>query len=774
MVADFKPVILRVTVEISADRSETIQVHEGDEAEPLALQFIAEQGLGDSLIGPLTAHIQKNLDQIKTSKPEQVASNAATRPPRAVAAPKRSVGTPRKTGSAPRTPQSRGSASSTRTASQGPFSYRGPTTERPKSRDGPRSARERRDDDREAMSGEMGRTPSASSGVKDFGSTSSHNALSERSADGVFEKLYQDAARKKFKVEHLRHRLERDEEDHHQSTSMTHAPGSMRCAAWSRNSDDAGSLGERLYQDAIQKQLKQKHVQIQREHKEREEHETATFRPDLQASQRGCQGVARSMQDYCGIKTKAKIEQMRRAKERKSMDGCTFKPAIDPKSEKLMSQRIARLKITGNLYDHLYDDAQRRQDRMVENATRLPSGTTFAPDIGVDHFRPPNDDTREDFINRLAYSKSCSDKWLSLQREQRQRESVPHRPQTGRPPLFDRNPERLPIGDFLYEVGKDVKALQTQMHRTVDAKMANEISASKVSETSRQLFEEKKRRKYETLFRTLTTKDADNLLRASTISTEGLAPEMLEFLKNLVSFLQETGESLELEPFCAALDYQRDHCGRPTAHLFVEKASKRTSERFRKERQEYETFTPRTNSVSNKIAARHRPRSALPVYEQLIREKEGWEQRREEERLMKEERDMHQCTFQPNAKVHCNGELSPGRALNGGEVRHTRSDPQIAGIRSSSAPRISNQQALLPHQDVKRPAGHVDAIVEGTEACAARLNAFHAQIDQAEQAVQRCKLAVQKAKDTVAEVNHHSTAPLTPFDPPERNTKYAK
>merc|ERR1719161_2311799 len=168
-----------------------------------------------------------------------------------------------------------------------------------------------------------------------------------------------------------------------------------------------------------------------------------------------------------------------------------------------MTQRITRLKITGNLHDHLYDDAQRRQERQVEMNNRLPQGVTFAPDIGVDHYRPPNDDTHEDFLNRLAYSKSFSDKWLSMQREQKERESVSHRPQTGRPPLFDRNPEKLPIGHFLHEVGKDVRALQSQICRAVEEKTTSASHTSKVGENSKQLFEDTKRRKYEWLFQQL-------------------------------------------------------------------------------------------------------------------------------------------------------------------------------------------------------------------------------------------------------------------------------
>merc|ERR1719409_323289 len=108
-----------------------------------------------------------------------------------------------------------------------------------------------------------------------------------------------------------------------------------------------------------------------------------------------------------------------------------------------MNQRIQRLKITGSLYDHLYEDAQRRQERQIEYGRSLPPGVTFQPDIGVDHTRPPNDDNKEDFVNRLAYSKCYSEKWLSMRRQQQEasqesRSQPDFHPQTGRAPTFDR------------------------------------------------------------------------------------------------------------------------------------------------------------------------------------------------------------------------------------------------------------------------------------------------------------------------------------------------
>merc|ERR1719399_1219193 len=56
-----------------------------------------------------------------------------------------------------------------------------------------------------------------------------------------------------------------------------------------------------------------------------------------------------------------------------------------------MARRIQRLKITGTLHDHLYEDAKRREERYIEYANLVSPDVTFQPDIGVDKFRPPTD-----------------------------------------------------------------------------------------------------------------------------------------------------------------------------------------------------------------------------------------------------------------------------------------------------------------------------------------------------------------------------------------------
>eukprot|EP00971_Amphidinium_carterae_P115409 2285810-Amphidinium_carterae.1 len=108
-----------------------------------------------------------------------------------------------------------------------------------------------------------------------------------------------------------------------------------------------------------------------------------------------------------GRNTKLKIELQRQQQASEALKGCTFKPEIDQHSEEIVNSRsqhrlpckcvtrISRLKVTGALHDQLYEDAQRRRERLAHYSTMVPLGVTFQPDIGANHYRPPNDDTQE-------------------------------------------------------------------------------------------------------------------------------------------------------------------------------------------------------------------------------------------------------------------------------------------------------------------------------------------------------------------------------------------
>jgi len=258
------------------------------------------------------------------------------------------------------------------------------------------------------------------------------------------------------------------------------------------------------------------------------------------------------------------------------------------------------------------------------------------------------------------------------------------RPQTGRGPIGERNKDGLPIGEFLYETARE-KALHSQEKAEEQEEQERaQASTPKIGQASRQLFEATKQRKYRDLFEMLVCRDPGQRLSYETMSIDSLDEDLMEFLRPMVAYLKETKASLEFESFVAALDYQRQHSVTPTAHLFVPKCKPRTSERYRQEC-EAEVFTPRTDPNSNRIASKHRPRGAVPLHEQLLREKEAWDAKIQEQRLLQDERALEECTFQPlvgaaaararSSERSCE-RISRGRA--GGTPTSTRSRQRAA------------------------------------------------------------------------------------------------
>jgi len=835
--------VLKVTVEVSADSNDTIFVYEGDQSRDLAIDFCRRHALQDNLVGPLTAHITENLKKVTNNgnvdhassadgarrnhvgsrdgavtpgrKPIKAMPQSARENLHSTATPTRggrsstggmgrihSARTPdRSAGSNPRivaspsiAPERPAPARAPVAATQQPLSARGGVARGapPFGAGSGGGSRPSTPDRQSNRSGRIARTPGAEAQTQNLTAGDSTGSAAmplsyHDSADGArpdsadrFKSLHQDATQRRSRMDRLRTQVERDIE--HQHSRAPCAPGSARYQPNRDSERRSSSLGERLYQDAGERRARLREVQNKAAQQRLEEELSgATFSPAIGASQRSWHGVGRSSIDPQGVKTKQKIESMRQIKEKSALDGCTFHPEIDTKSEQLMSQRINRLKITGNLYDHLYEDAQRRQERQVEYNRSLPRGVTFTPDIGCDHNRPPNDDNKEDFVNRLAYSKSMSEKWLSMRRQQLQcdselskesRSQPEFHPQTGRAPTSSRNKDGLPIGEFLYESGREKAEAKEEARQE-----RSQASAPKVGEASKQLFEESKQRKYKDLYEVLSGGDPERQLCFASLSLGGLDEELTDFLRPMLAYLKETEAALDFESFCVALDYQRQHSATPTAHLFVQKSRTRTSDRYRQEA-DGEAFTPRTDPNSNKIASRHRPRGATPLHEQLLREKEVWDSKLHEQRVILEERKLQECSFQPNAIRRASSServgsflgQSPRRHSGDGELQASSSDPLLAGraIRlggimlpdptttaatgsvtesGNATPRENGNHRragnpvaqIINSLQSSRDRAFVEGILQSYGGDALPLDSCRVQIDEAELAVAQCK-----------------------------------
>lgn len=792
---DTRPVVLKVTVEVSVDKSDTILIREGDDPEQLAAELCERHRLQPALVAPLAQHIRENLVQaVGVEAASEViagsSSLATARAPYSEPITSPQVLTPRSGGPPSAAPSAVASSSAAGLAAaveqqlqhlweqqqhyhqlqlqrqqqrpvepiaqehypqwqappppvvqrqpqpgfsrpSGGSSASGrqftppPRTQRVTPRAQSSSLRAQsqpaaahpRTPRREGSTSSPRQPPIS---VAETGSTSARRATTPR-----FERLHQDAEQRKNRLERLRQEAEKDlEEQQHLGSEVRIASASAK--AWQRYTivEDSGLPCDRLYREATKRKKRMEQMQQQRQaEKQLHEQQDATFRPSIAASQRSWAGIGRAMRDPEGRTTRCKLERMREERDEAALDGCTFQPQIDQRSEEIMHQRLSRMQVTGNLYDALYEDALRRKARQADWERSLPPGVTFQPDLGEKPSaakQAVDESTQAAAVHRLAYSKAYSDKVAALRKqlEEEQREmslqdarSQPEfHPQVGRGPLVERNREGLPIGEFLYEAGRE-RALQNA--KTEEERSRSQPSTPRVGETSRALFEETKMRKYRGIFESLCRQDSRGVLRAATLQTDGLEEELVDLLSPVFSYLFEEEEAeLDFEAFSVAVDYQRRHAAAPTAHLFVQKSSTRTSTQYRQQCED-ERFEPHTDKRSSRLAARVRPRS-VPVHEQLHRDREAREQRLAEQRVLLEERELQECTFQPNSQAGGSRPSSAGsgchrRGSTGGlgapgpavmMVRHA--DVQRRGgpgrPRSASSGRVNDDRGQQPQQ----------------------------------------------------------------------------
>mmetsp|Transcript_67278 Transcript_67278/g.161270 ORF Transcript_67278/g.161270 Transcript_67278/m.161270 type:complete len:530 (+) Transcript_67278:86-1675(+) len=500
-------VLLKVTVEVSEDRSETIIVCEGDDPHELAERFCICHGLdAGQFVEPLELHIRENLERavngpgLPHEQLQKPRSQATSPRPRSQQASEHAEGpellsrstrgshealgrmarTPSSTATA--TPQSvRGLGGAARAgvmrgAEGRPLSARGGAGSSSKSRPQELS-------NSKLSAAFSGSTLGTSRAVSSTDIPSS-NSASAPSFHPAGSRTPQPAPQSSSSRGALRRQGRENGhaalEDTVGSRGGTGDLQNSRLSYASSSGTTPRRLrthpGERLYRDAALRQEKLEALRAQQAARRREEEtEGVTFAPEITASQRTCQGISKSMLDPEGSNTKLKIELKRQQQANVELEGCSFKPQIDAHSEEIVHSRLSRLKITGALHDQLYEDARRRQERASQYAHLLPREVTFQPDIGANHFRPPNDDTQEDFVNRLAYSKSYSEQWLAIRQQQQEQDveqwqrdlrvhSEPALQQQRLGKSFDsmQSPrERVFIGDYFYELMRE-KGLNVQ------------------------------------------------------------------------------------------------------------------------------------------------------------------------------------------------------------------------------------------------------------------------------------------------------------------------
>ena len=587
-------VVLVMTVEIADGLSDAIEVHEGDSPATLAQEFCLKNKLPERVLGPLTSHIENNLSRVMQQRSEH-----STPEKRKPSRPSSAIGARR----------------DSRTAAKASF--------RPKSA-GPSQPR-------------------------------------DPDAEPIHERLHKQA---KEKAEKLRAIKEQDTEKQ-KKAQMSKRQGKSWVSqqmTLGRNTGEYENYGERLYVEGILN--KERKMELEMRHKEDEEKRVKKqLRPKPEIS-----SVPTSMEFHKQGNRKAiwsrlyepafqhkntKVELMRREKEIKEMEECSFKPKISQKSKKIVGQRTRTLNEHGiPHHEQLYQEAEQRQRRFDRYACWFPDHVTFKPQVSSNRL---DDSDYKDVVDRLYARKDQARRRLHYLKEELERpvdeESGQRffKPRIGRMPHFERNIAKLPIGNYLYGMRyefDDKKEFLHEMDEQIRDEMVNQVFTTNRSE---KLTGRMKQRRFKEIF-ALLDKDGNGVIDFDEMKA---LPEFERFSNeiqvDLLFARESTGEfkdDIDLETFTYLMEHAVEmnvyyrHYLQPDLRIV--------------EPHPDETYHPKINGYSQKLAKKRRERGGYEVFESLHRDQVLNKQHIEEIRRELDEERMKECTFQPKLTFSSN------------------------------------------------------------------------------------------------------------------------
>lgn len=466
------PIVLITTVDVGEGRTERIEIRQRDEPAELARAFCHKHGLPPTIVAPLAHHLIENLRQAGQSVTGKSGSKSARSG--------RSKG-----GAQP----SQGSARSSSSAGAEATSHGADVSAR---------AREQHDD-----------------------------------AEGsVFGRLYLQAWEIKQKIQERKRVLEQqaDEAVAQQRAGMSWISQEMMR---DRTSGPFDNYGEMLYAESLESRARRVEMTVKhKEEVEESEVKGLTFTPAISTHARGLWAKEQlpawqRLSKPKKTKTEERLEQLRQEKEVAEVKECTFRPKINNRSDRLMSERSETMKnLSIRAHDQLFQDAVRRQLRQAEYATLYPEDATFQPKLietnvsreilrrSWDRMGASVDSAggsgaaarRANLTDRLYQSYEKLQAKLEEARHKLDGPNDPqtgkrlYHPQTGRAPNFKRNTAGQPIGEYLYNLQYDIDEHRESVKQEVQARAHEEANAHKTTGHSQALIRKLKRKRFRQVF----------------------------------------------------------------------------------------------------------------------------------------------------------------------------------------------------------------------------------------------------------------------------------
>lgn len=246
-----------------------------------------------------------------------------------------------------------------------------------------------------------------------------------------------------------------------------------------------------------------------------------------------------------GEATRQKIKNLRSKAMADELQSCTFKPAVNPRSERIDRSASASrgLDRFNKLYSDAYDKELRQYDRL-ETAVR----TEFP-------FRPAtistrkNPETQSAMVNRLLNSKKNFENVVSKLKEELDtsfQAKLSFHPATGRGPLAPKYERRGPVHQHLYDQRNHTQVITQKLREQEEALRSIPIKLSLAK--SDELAETSQTRQLQLLFNRLDH-DQDGFIDFATLNLDAIDTRTIQLLGPVWSELSQSAEQLGVDRF---------------------------------------------------------------------------------------------------------------------------------------------------------------------------------------------------------------------------------
>jgi len=362
-----------------------------------------------------------------------------------------------------------------------------------------------------------------------------------------------------------------------------------------------------------------------------------------------------------------KKDEIKRTKSasrvRAEIDGCTFEPKINKLSERIATEKDKnRSPVAGRkVYDKLYNLHKIKEAvRQEQVARHLDDECTFTPSINNYGQTPVTkmsfEERNKKFVQR---SKKIEEINKHKERYDPKTGKPLFHPQTGRGPAGERNQQRLPIGDYLYNKPTQAMAInqainQSNNNPTTESpikEVRNKTEPSMVKGAGNDkyqiILDNTAKTKFERIFYDLDS-DHDGYISATHIDINPIEPDVLQVVAPLLCSMEEMEQSLSLDEFVEqALIHLK---GLPSSqrNRFIYGA-KFNSHHEEEDNPDNYTFKPEINKKSVELAKNKRPTGGdlVTMYDKQMREKLAREQRLKMEQERRQQQELQDCSFRP-------------------------------------------------------------------------------------------------------------------------------